>query len=104
MYVIYHSKSILPGKTPNACNVCWASLIDAIANRPKQMLNLRKTYRLSKNPLLHFCRGVDNKRLKKCSVMLSVVDAFSEHQFVIAGAPSQEKAFYQKFIKNKASN
>ena len=30
--------------------------------------------------------------------MLSVVNDFPDHQFVIAGAPSQEFSFYQKFI------
>ena len=33
--------------------------------------------------------------------MLSVVDDFQNYQFVIAGAPSQDHAFYQPFLKNK---
>ena len=32
--------------------------------------------------------------------MLSVVDDFPDYQFVIAGAPSQEYSFYEKFISN----
>ncbi|GAL73049.1 lipid-A-disaccharide synthase [Jejuia pallidilutea] len=36
---------------------------------------------------------------KMLSVMLSVINDFSEYQFVIAGAPSQDFQFYQSFIK-----
>lgn len=32
--------------------------------------------------------------------MLSVVNDFTEYQFIIAGAPSQDKSFYTPFIKN----
>jgi lipid-A-disaccharide synthase len=35
------------------------------------------------------------------SVMLSIVDDFSDYQFVIAGAPSQEYHFYEQFLTNK---
>jgi lipid-A-disaccharide synthase len=35
-------------------------------------------------------------------IMLSVVDDFSEYQFVIAGAPSQKSTFYKSFIKTKS--
>lgn len=34
-------------------------------------------------------------------IMLSITEDFPDHQFVIAGAPSQEEAFYQQFIKRK---
>ena len=32
--------------------------------------------------------------------MLSLVEKYPNYQFVIAGAPSQDYSFYQKFIKN----
>jgi lipid-A-disaccharide synthase len=78
-------------------------LIDAIANRPKaDAKTLRKTYGLSEKPIVALLPGSRQQEIKKMlHVMLSVVDAFPEYQFVIAGAPSQAKAFYQKFIKNK---
>lgn len=78
-------------------------LFDAIANRPKpDAKTLRKTYGLSEKPIVALLPGSRQQEIKKMlDVMLSVVDAFPEHQFVIAGAPSQTKAFYQKFIKNK---
>ena len=77
-------------------------LIDAIANRPKVDANtLRKKYGLSDQPIVALLPGSRQQEIKKMlRVMLSVIDAFPEHQFVIAGAPSQPKAFYQKFIKN----
>jgi len=78
-------------------------LIDAIANRPKaDAKTLRKTYGLSEKPIVALLPGSRQQEIKKMlDVMLSVVDAFPKHQFVIAGAPSQVKDFYQKFIKNK---
>jgi lipid-A-disaccharide synthase len=33
--------------------------------------------------------------------MLSVVEAFPSHQFVIAGAPSQSEAFYKSLVNSK---
>lgn len=36
--------------------------------------------------------------------MLSVVDDFSDYQFVIAGAPSQDPEFYREFIKDKKAS
>ena len=35
------------------------------------------------------------------SVMLSAVDEFKEYQFVIAGAPSQDREFYEQFIEKE---
>ena len=77
-------------------------LIDAIANRPKLEANaLRKKYGLSDRPIVALLPGSRQQEIKKMlRVMLSVIDDFPEHQFVIAGAPSQPKTFYQKFIKN----
>ena len=77
-------------------------LIDAIANRPKLETNaLRKKYGLSDRPIVALLPGSRQQEIKKMlRVMLSVIDDFPEHQFVIAGAPSQPKTFYQKFIKN----
>ncbi|SCY51695.1 lipid-A-disaccharide synthase [Flavobacterium caeni] len=39
---------------------------------------------------------------KMLEVMLSVVPDFPDYQFVIAGAPSQEYAFYRQFLKDKS--
>jgi len=42
--------------------------------------------------------------MKMLSVMLSLVKDFKDYQFVIAGAPSQEFSFYQRFIKQDNVN
>ena len=34
-------------------------------------------------------------------IMLSIVDNFSDYQFVIAGAPSQDEEYYRAFINNQ---
>jgi lipid-A-disaccharide synthase len=36
---------------------------------------------------------------KILSIMLSIVDDYSDYQFVIAGAPGQDYEFYKQFIK-----
>jgi len=41
---------------------------------------------------------------KMLSIMLSVVDKFSDYQFVIAGAPSQEYDFYKQFLTTENVN
>lgn len=78
-------------------------LIDAIAQRPKIEANaLRAKYGLRNQPIIALLPGSRQQEIKKMlTIMLSVVDAFPEYQFVIAGAPSQSKAFYLSFIKNK---
>jgi len=78
-------------------------LLDAISNRT----TVSKEQFLADNQL-------DNKKIiallpgsrkqeieKMLSIMLSIVTDFPEYQFVIAGAPSQEFAFYKPFLKNE---
>lgn len=77
-------------------------LIDAIANRPKlDVKTVYTKYGLSNQPIIVLLPGSRKQEIKKMlRVMLSVIDDFSEYQFVIAGAPSQSEEFYQTFIKN----
>jgi lipid-A-disaccharide synthase len=78
-------------------------LIDAIANRtPVDEGAFRKTYGLNKKPIIALLPGSRKQEINKMlSVMLSIVNAFLDYQFVIAGAPSQDSKFYSPFIKNK---
>jgi len=78
-------------------------LIDAIHNQPVfDETVFRKENQLSKKPIIAVLPGSRKQEITKMlSVMLSVVDDFKEYQFVIAGAPSQDFEFYQKFISNK---
>ncbi|NVK53462.1 MAG: lipid-A-disaccharide synthase [Flavobacteriaceae bacterium] len=77
-------------------------LIDAIADR-KQVdeVEFRKTFNLGNKKIIALLPGSRKQEITKMlSVMLSLVDDFKAYQFVIAGAPSQDYAFYQQFIKS----
>jgi lipid-A-disaccharide synthase len=75
-------------------------LIDAIANRtPVNEQDFRETHQLSDKPIIALLPGSRKQEITKMlSVMLSVINEFSDYQFVIAGAPSQNFEFYQPFI------
>ena len=78
-------------------------LLDAIADRkqinPEQF---RKENNLNDKPIIALLPGSRKQEITKMlSVMLQMVNKFSDHQFVIAGAPSQDLSFYQQFIKNE---
>lgn len=76
-------------------------LIDAIANREQvEEFKFRKAHELSDKPIIALLPGSRKQEITKMlSVMLSIVDNYPGHQFVIAGAPSQDYSFYQTFIK-----
>ncbi|MFC4723361.1 lipid-A-disaccharide synthase [Geojedonia litorea] len=78
-------------------------LIDAIANRTQvNEFEFRAEYELSDKPIIALLPGSRKQEIKKMlSIMLEVVKEFPKYQFVIAGAPSQDKSFYEPFIKIK---
>ena len=76
-------------------------LIDAIADH-QQIIpgDFKKQFKLDNRPIIAILPGSRKQEIKKMlEVMLSIVDDFSTYQFVIAGAPSQDKDFYKPFIK-----
>ncbi len=78
-------------------------LIDAIADR-KQVdpATFESENGLDNRPIIALLPGSRKQEISKMlEVMLSVVDHFPEYQFIIAGAPSQEKEFYLQFIKQE---
>lgn len=78
-------------------------LLDAIANR-KQVdeAQFRATHQLSDKPIIALLPGSRKQEITKMlSVMLSVIKDFPDYQFVIAGAPSQDKAFYDSFTNHE---
>ncbi len=81
-------------------------LIDAIQNRTiVDEVAFRKEHNLDEKPIIALLPGSRKQEIKKMlSVMLSVVNDFPDHQFVIAGAPSQEYSFYAPFLKAKNSH
>lgn len=78
-------------------------LIDAIHNRTSiDSESFRKENNLDDKPIIAILPGSRKQEISKMlTLMLSVVDDFSEYQFVIAGAPSQEFSFYETFLKGK---
>ncbi len=78
-------------------------LIDAISNRP--LINpkdFRENLGLDTRPIIALLPGSRKQEIKvMLSVMLSVVNDFPDYQFVIAGAPNQDEAFYRQFIKQE---
>lgn len=78
-------------------------LIDAIAKRTQVDPDAFRTeHRLDDRPIIALLPGSRKQEISKMlKVMLSVVDDFQEYQFVIAGAPSQEAAFYQPYIERQ---
>lgn len=79
-------------------------LIDAIADRTQvDEYEFRAAHQLSEKPIIALLPGSRKQEIKNMlSVMLSLVDSYPDHQFVIAGAPGQDYEFYRPFIK--ASN
>ena len=78
-------------------------LIDAIHNRTvTNQTDFIQENQLDDKPIIAILPGSRKQEITKMlSVMLSVVEDFQDYQFVIAGAPSQDHAFYQPFLKNK---
>lgn len=78
-------------------------LIDAIHNRATtNSTSFRSENNLNEKPIIAVLPGSRKQEIAKMlTLMLSVVDDFPEYQFVIAGAPSQDYAFYETFLKGK---
>lgn len=78
-------------------------LIDAIHNRKTTSHSeFIAENQLEDKPIIAVLPGSRQQEITKMlSVMLSVVNDFKEYQFVIAGAPSQDRDFYEPFLKNK---
>jgi len=78
-------------------------LIDAIHSRKNiSQEEFIKENNLENKPIIALLPGSRKQEISKMlEIMLSVSDEFSDYQFVIAGAPSQEYSFYQTFLKKK---
>lgn len=78
-------------------------LIDAIHNQKTiSQEEFIKENNLENKPIIALLPGSRKQEISKMlEIMLSVSDEFSDYQFVIAGAPSQEYTFYQTFLKKK---
>ncbi len=102
MYVILpFEKSFYEDKHQYPVEFVGHPLIDAIADRNQiSTYEFRAKHGLSDKPIVALLPGSRKQEIKKMlSVMLSVTKHFPDYQFVIAGAPSQDREFYFKFIK-----
>lgn len=78
-------------------------LIDAIANQKLvDEHQFKRENNLSDKPIIALLPGSRKQEIiKKLSVMISVISDFTDYQFVVAGAPSQTKEFYEEIIGDK---
>jgi lipid-A-disaccharide synthase len=77
-------------------------LIDAIAQRKAvDHIKFLATYHLDDRPLVALLPGSRKQEIKKMlSIMLEMVDRYPDYQFIIAGAPGQDKSFYSGYLKD----
>ncbi|MEN8858575.1 MAG: lipid-A-disaccharide synthase [Flavobacteriaceae bacterium] len=103
MYVILPFEKEFYQKYNYEVNFVGHPLVDAIADRKQVAIkSFRKEHHLGEKPIIALLPGSRKQEITKMlSVMLSLVDDFSEYQFVIAGAPSQDFSFYQSIIGSK---
>jgi len=78
-------------------------LIDEIEEfRSREKVDFRLKYQLDERPIIALLPGSRKQEIKRLlGEMLSVVHKHPEYQFVIAGAPGQEPAFYEQFLKGQ---
>ncbi|MCP9199667.1 lipid-A-disaccharide synthase [Gramella sp. GC03-9] len=76
-------------------------LLDAIENRqPVDIEQFKRENGLDSRPVIALLPGSRKQEIEKMlQVMLSITSDFKDYQFVIAGAPSQDKEFYHSFMK-----
>ena len=87
------------------CEVAFVGhpLIDAIADRTQvSEASFREEHALSTKKIIALLPGSRKQEITKMlSVMLSLTADFSDYQFVIAGAPSQDFSFYKEIIGSR---
>jgi len=76
-------------------------LLDALPTEIHDEKSFRTENKLSQKPIVALLPGSRKQEIAKMlHTMLKVVPAFPKYQFVIAGAPSIDTAFYEQIIKD----
>ncbi|OAB79804.1 lipid-A-disaccharide synthase [Cochleicola gelatinilyticus] len=104
MYVILpFEKEFYENKHDFPVHFVGHPLLDEISNREQvDPTTFKEKHGLDERPIIALLPGSRKQEISKMlEVMLSVVEDFSDYQFVIAGAPSQEADFYAPFIKKQ---
>lgn len=104
MYVILPFEEAFYKKYNYKVNFVGHPLIDAISDRIAfDEHSFRTEHNLDDKPIIALLPGSRKQEITKMlSVMLKMAPKFTDFQFVIAGAPSQEYQFYKTFISNKS--
>lgn len=78
-------------------------LIDAISERNQVVPeDFKKEFDLDEREIIVLLPGSRKQEIQKMlDVMLSITENFPDYQFVVAGAPSQDKEFYAPYLGNK---
>lgn len=103
MYVILpFEKEFYEVKHSYAVQFVGHPLIDEIEDfRSKEVEDFRMKHGLDERPIIALLPGSRKQEISKLlTEMLSVTSKYTDYQFVIAGAPGQEREFYEKFIKS----
>ncbi len=103
MYVILPFEKAFYARFNYEVHFVGHPLLDAIANAEiLEEKAFRETYHLDpQKKIVALLPGSRKQEVRKMlSLMLSLVPSFREYQFVIAGAPSLDKTFYQPFLAN----
>lgn len=81
-------------------------LLDQIEKRQEiSFEDFRKKHGLNDKPIIALLPGSRKQEIAAMlSVMLSVVRDYPAYQFVIAGAPSQDEAFYRSIVSNSPAS
>ncbi len=104
MYVILPFEETFYKKHGYEVTFVGHPLLDAISITPVKDFNaFCSEHHLEEDrPIIALLPGSRKQEVTKMlGIMLSVVPKFPDYQFVIAGAPSLENAFYQTFLSNK---
>ncbi|MDL2231295.1 lipid-A-disaccharide synthase [Porphyromonadaceae bacterium OttesenSCG-928-L07] len=104
MYVIFPFEKDFYKKYDYSVEYAGNPLVDAIYNRPykgEDSAIFRQENQLSDKPIVALVAGSRAQELKNMlPKMLSVVENFSDYQFVIAGAPSMTDKDYAPYLKD----
>ena len=77
-------------------------LIDAVAEFNEKFDDLpafRKTHNLSEKPIVALLPGSRKQEISKMlPLMLELATNFPQYEFIVAGAPSQDRDYYESFI------
>lgn len=75
-------------------------LLDVISTRQKNETKFVEENNLLQKPIIALLPGSRKQEISSIlPLMLSVKEEFSDHQFVVAGAPGQDASFYDQFLK-----